>query len=240
MARNPRVVLPGYAYHLTQRGTNRQPVFRTAGDRKVYLKLLAEQLAESSVRLISFCLMPNHVHFIAVPQYGDSLSVWMRRVNGRYAQYFNAKAGRTGHFWQARFFSCALSPKHLTHALRYVEQNPVRANLVAKAADYRWSSASAHLTGKLGFLDTVEWHSRGGAAGWAELLNSTPQQPLVHLLRRCTYGGRPFGGGEFIKEIEGRLPGKHWKRWPYVQELRDEAILLDLESIDGKHASFGA
>ena len=75
MARNPRVVLPGYAYHLTQRGTNRQPVFRTQFDRKVYLKLVAEHLPDSGVRLISYCLMPNHVHFIAAPEHGDSLSV---------------------------------------------------------------------------------------------------------------------------------------------------------------------
>ena len=112
--------------------------------------------------------------------------------------------------------------------------------MVAKPKDYRWSSASAHITGKLGILDRPEWESRGGTADWGELLNSAPKQPLVHLLRRCTYGGRPFGGSDFIKEVEGRLDGKHWKRWPYVQELRDEEILLDLDAIDGKAASFGA
>jgi hypothetical protein len=71
--------------------------------------------------------MPNHVHLIAIPSDENSLAVLLRRVHGRYAQYYNAKAGRIGHLWQNRYFSCMLGPGHLVRALLYVDLNPVRA-----------------------------------------------------------------------------------------------------------------
>ena len=232
MARNPRITLPGYAYHVTQRGSNKQPVFRTTADRHVYLNLMEELIPEAGIRLLSYCLMTNHVHFVVVPDRGDSLSVWMRRVNGRYAQYFNAKLNRTGHLWQARFYSCILSPRHLSVALRYVEQNPVRAYLVQNPQDYRWSSAKAHLNGKLDkMLDQQDWQERGREAGWTEMLSTKPVQPIVHLLKRCTYGGRPFGGAQFISQIEAEA-SHHWARWPYHQELKDSEVLMSLEGMD--------
>jgi putative transposase len=155
----------------------------------------------------------------------------MRRLSGRYAQYFNAKTNRSGPLWQSRFFSCALSPQHLTVALRYVEQNPVRAFIVEKPAEHRWSSAEAHLAGELGpMLDEGDWSARGGVAGWAELLAEQPRQPIVHLLKRCTYGGRPFGDEAFVAEVEARL-GHHWRRWPFEQELRDSEVELSLEAL---------
>ncbi len=97
MPRNQRGVLPGYAYHVTQRGTNRQDVFRQAGDREVYLDLMRDQLQDAGVRLLTYCLMTNHVHLIVTSEHGDSLAVLFRRVHGRYAQYFNAlNAGDAG------------------------------------------------------------------------------------------------------------------------------------------------
>ena len=91
--------------------------------------------------------MPQHVHLIAVPKRQDSLAMLLRRVHGRYAQYFNARAGRSGHLWQNRFFACMLDEEHLWTALSYVDRNPVRAGMVRWAADYRWSSAAAHARG---------------------------------------------------------------------------------------------
>jgi putative transposase len=176
MARNPRVIVPGYAYHLTQRGTNRQDVFHSAGDRRVYLTLMRENLNEAGIRLLAFCLMTNHVHFVVVPEGMDSMSVWMRRVNGRYAQYYNARMNRTGHLWQARFFSCAMSWRHRAIGLRYVEMNPVRAHLVARPEEYAWSSAAEHLSKALpagSMLDRTEWEERGGSEGWADMLGLT-------------------------------------------------------------------
>jgi putative transposase len=81
------------------------------------------------------CLMSNHVHLIAAPDRADSMSVLLRHVHGRYAQYYNARTGRVGHLWQNRFFSCMLAPDHLWTAMAYIERNPMRARIVRRAQD---------------------------------------------------------------------------------------------------------
>jgi REP-associated tyrosine transposase len=130
MPRRARCVIPGVACHVTQRGVERRETFTGDADRTTYLGLLAHNLAAAEVRLLGWCLMNNHIHLIAVPVREDSLSVLLRRVHGRYAQYYNAKAGRSGHLWQNRYFACVLDTGHLWSALAYVERNPVRAGLI--------------------------------------------------------------------------------------------------------------
>ena len=234
MPRSARNVLPGFAHHVTQRGTDRQVVFRTLTDRRVYQDLVRENAAEAGVRVAAWCLMTNHLHFVVVPEHGDSLAVLFRRVQGRYAQYFNARYGRTGHLWQARFYSCVLSPRHLEVALRYVEYNPVRAGMVARPEEHRWSSCAAHVgEGRWDeMLDEEFWRGRGAAAGWRELLAPADRPQLMYLLRRCTYAERPFGDEAFVREMEERL-GRKWLRWPFERELVDENWGLGLESLGG-------
>src|SRR5258708_2724939 len=138
MPRNARCVEPGLAYHVTQRGTNRQRVFFSAGDHRMYLSLVREQLEESAGRVLAYCMMTNHVHLVVVPERVDSLAVLFRRVHGRFAQYMNVRRHRSGHLWQQRYFSCPLSERHMWIALKYVEQNPCRAGMMRRAEEYRW------------------------------------------------------------------------------------------------------
>ena len=239
MPRNQRYVLPGYAYHVTQRGTDRQNVFRQAGDRDVYLDLLRDQRQDAGVSLQTYCLMSNHVHLIVTPDHGDSLAVLFRRVHGRYAQYFNARYRRSGHLWQGRFFSCPLSPDHLEVAVRYVEFNPVRAGMVLNPIDYRWSSAAAHCKGLAegeDLLDVEFWKARDGAEGWKAMLARTHPEVLNHLFRRCTHAERPFGPESFVAEFEEKL-GRRWKRWTFDKELIDSELSLILDQITPKAAS---
>ena len=167
MPRNARVVAPGIPYHVTQRGTNRQPVFFRLSDRKLYLQLIRENQSAAGVRVIAYSLMSNHVHFVIVPEREESLAILFGRANGRYAQAVNIRLGRCGHLWQARYHSCPMEGAHLWMGIRYVEENPCRAGIVARAEDYRWSSAAAHLRGdgdKSGILDMGYWEQAGGAA----------------------------------------------------------------------------
>ena len=159
--------------------------------------------------------MPNHVHLIAIPSDESSLAVLLRRVHGRYAQYYNAKAGRIGHLWQNRYFSCMLGPGHLVRALLYVDLNPVRGGLVRSATSYVWSSAAAHAWGAdaTGLMDTQRWRGLEAASRWAETLSERPENSAEYAeLRRCTFAGRPFGGREFVSEM-GALFGRRWRRF---------------------------
>src|SRR5437870_5774256 len=108
MPRRKRCILPGMPYHITQRGVDGRETFSSIDDRHTYLGLLRMNLLDTRVRLLGWCLMTNHVHLIVLPERADSLSVLMRRVHGRYAQYYNAHTERTGHLWQNRFFACLL------------------------------------------------------------------------------------------------------------------------------------
>ena len=214
MPRNARCVFPDLNYHVTQRGTDRKAVFFSAGDYRTYLSLAAENVADCQVRIYAWCLMPNHVHWVLQAGQTNSLARFFRRVHGRYAQYLNARRQRIGHLWQNRFFSCPLGPCHLWRAVRYVEQNPVRANLVATPAEYAWSSAEAHRDGpgteRGALLDWEFWASAGGAKGWSEITAGPEDIKSVQHLQTCTYSGRPYGPEPFIKEMES-IFGREWR-----------------------------
>jgi putative transposase len=166
MPRRDRYILPGVACHVTQRGVDRRETFSTSADRETYLSLMRQNLKDAGVGLLAWCLMSNHIHLIALPEREDSLSVLLRRVHGRYAQYYNAGHARSGHLWQNRYFACSLGPGHLWTALAYVEMNPVRAKLVERPGDYSWSSAAAHL-GKLDVSGMVDMECGAGSTmGW--------------------------------------------------------------------------
>ena len=174
------------------------------------------------MRILAYCLISNHVHLIALPGRPDSMSVLMRRVHGPYAQYYNARAGRTGHLWQNRFFGCMLGASHLWRAITYVERNPLRARIVRRAEDYLWSSAIAHVTGGdgSGLLDMNwwrDWRRKAAPEDWREVLNrpipeadNTAHDPVVRL-RACTYAERPFGDEAFVDEMARRF-GRYWNR----------------------------
>jgi len=204
MPRSARFVAPGVAHHITQRGVDRQTVFRTRMDRLVYLGLLREQARLAELPILAYCLMSNHIHLIVTPLDGTQLAEVMQRVHGRYAQYFNARRGRCGHLWQNRFGSCALGPAHLWTALRYVELNPVRAGIAPRAEDYEWSSVRAHLAGQdpQRLLDMAFWRSEGGQSNWLRLLNEGDAEAQCRALRRATYSGHPFGDEEFMKSMQ--------------------------------------
>ncbi len=217
MPRNARCVAPGAPYHVTQRGTNGQRIFFTDSDRKTYLRLLASSKDQAGVRILAWCLMSNHIHLVAVPEAEDSLAVLLRRVHGRYAQMLNARRKRTGHLFQNRFFSCPLETSHLRRALAYVERNPVRAGIVERAEQYRWSSAAVHLElaqDKLRLVDEQFWLEFGGAEAWRELLMTPEELSELRLLRRCTFAGRPYGSEAFLQEMEERF-GRKWRRWSF-------------------------
>jgi putative transposase len=214
------------AYHVTQRGTNHQRVFFSAADRVTYLRLLQQNAAAAETRVLAWCLMTNHIHLVLVPDREDSLEVLLRRLHGRYAQMVNIKRMRSGHLFQNRFFSCALSSGYLLRTLAYVERNPVRAGMVAQAEQYEWSSASIHLGlvgDRLKLVDVEFWQREGGAEAWRRLLLTPEELTSLRLLRRCTYAGRPYGEEEFVASMESRFQRK-WRRWGFEKQTAAAAF----------------
>lgn len=207
MPRMPRAVFPGVAHHLTQRGVDRQTVFFAERDRQIYLQLVQRAATQFGVSLMGYCLMPNHVHWIAVPESPASLTRTFGRAHGRYAQYSNSILQRSGHFWQNRFYSCALDDPHLWAALRYVELNPVRAGLRANPEHWTWSSAAVHTGHQEApqWLDLGAWRSRFTPQEWRDYLDAETFGEAEAALRLNTYNGRPLGTDNFVERMEAEL-----------------------------------
>jgi putative transposase len=203
----PRAVFPGVAHHVTQRGVDRQTVFFADRDHHVYLQLVQRAATQFGVSLLGYCLMPNHVHWIAVPESPTSLTKTFGRAHGRYAQYSNSLLQRSGHFWQNRFYSCALDDAHLWAALRYVERNPVRAGLRATSEDWTWSSGAVHIGRQAApqWLDLAPWRSRFTAREWRDYLGAETFGEAEAALRIGTYSGRPLGSDTFVERMEAVL-----------------------------------
>ena len=146
MPRRPRLELAGFPLHVTQRGVNRAPVFLDPVDYEVYRARLRLVLGDEGIALHAYALMGNHVHLLLTAPRDRALSRAMSRLGPHYVPSFNRRHGRTGTLWEGRYRSCIVATDHYLLAVhRYVDLNPVRAGLVTRAEDYRWSSARANL-----------------------------------------------------------------------------------------------
>lgn len=146
MARQARLVVPGYPHHLIQRGNNRAPIFVDDDDRRRYLTDLAEVVQRHQMALHAYVLMGNHVHLLVTPPTDDALSRMMQDLGRRYVGWFNHKYQRTGTLWEGRFRAQLIDADGwLLSCLRYIELNPLRAGLVSNLREWPWSSLSHHL-----------------------------------------------------------------------------------------------
>jgi putative transposase len=204
MARLARVVAPGLPHHVTQRGNRRQTVFFSDADYAAYRALVAEHCAAAGVAVWGYCLMPNHVHLILVPPDEDALRRALGETHRRYTRRVNLREDWRGYLWQGRFASFVMDESHLLAAARYVELNPVRAKLVRRARDWRWSSARAHLAGKDDALVAVA-PMLALAPDWRAFLAEGPGDDRLEALRRHARTGRPLGSERFIEGLEARL-----------------------------------
>jgi len=203
MPRKQRLVIPEFPHHVTHRGNNRQRIFIDEQDFSVYVGYIRERALEDSLRVLAYCLMPNHVHMVATPATAHSLSSCVGAAHRRYARYFNAKHGRSGHVWEGRFYSCVLAPGRVEVTVRYVERNPVRARMVALAWEYAWSSAHAHTSGRdqSGLLDMDYWREHWDADRWRDTLMGEEEESALGDLRAATRTGRPCGSPPFIRQM---------------------------------------
>ena len=213
MPRFQRLVVEGFPHHVTQRGVRRQQTFFGDRDYSAYLDIARNQLDDSQLAVLAYCLMPNHVHFVVIPQDRRAFSRFFCEVHKRYARRTNARNDWKGHLWQQRFFSVVMDERHCAAAMRYVELNPVRAALVERVPDWPWSSARANLGyDKDDLVDTAR--TREFVTNWAEFLAETPADAELANIRRQTRIGRPEGDSGFIDLLEQRTGRRLRRRRP--------------------------
>ena len=149
MTTRPRVVLPGVPLHITQRGVDRCPTFLGEEDFAFYRWALGQALPKSGCTLHAYVLMTNHVHLLTTPRDRDGPAQLMRALGVRYVRYFNDRYRRTGTLWEGRYRSTLVdTPSYLFTCCRYIEANPVRAEIVADQREYEWSSVHHNAYGR--------------------------------------------------------------------------------------------
>ena len=224
MPRLARVVFAGLPHHVTQRGNRRERVFFGDEDRRTYLAWLKEYCDAHGVAVLGYCLMPNHVHLVAVPAAEDGLERALKPLHMRHAQRVNRARGWHGHLWQGRFFSSPLDEEYMWAALRYVERNPVRAKMVRRAENYRWSSAGAHCGLREDPLLTTArtWRERLSAVkDWSAWLAEGDEAEELATLRRNVDKGLPCGAESFLDRLE-KLAGRPLRVRPIGRPRRLE------------------
>ena len=201
MARMARVVAPNFPHHITQRGNRRQQTFFSNDDYLVYLDLLACANEKADVDIWAYCLMPNHVHVVAVPYRENSLAKLFSDVHRRYTRRINFREGWRGHLWQERFHSFVMDEQYLLATVRYVELNPVRARLCKRPEEWRWSSVHAHLRTEDDRLVSVR-PMLERVRDWQAYLQQDGDKSMTDDIRQHTRTGRPAGNDNFLSHLE--------------------------------------
>ncbi|MHB8474175.1 MAG: transposase [Gammaproteobacteria bacterium] len=218
MPRRERMYVAGLPYHIVQRGNNREACFIEPENYQYHLELWRQMAGRYGVSVHAYCLMTNHVHFLATPLSKDSLSNAMRVVGSRYAQYVNLRYQRTGTLWEGRHrASLVQTDRYLLCCYRYIELNPVRAAMVMRPEEYRWSSYGSNAWGDAGWLVPHEEYLRLGASDTArcsayrELFRGPLGETDLHLIRNAAHYCQPVGDERFRKQIAakyGITPGQ--------------------------------
>jgi putative transposase len=201
MPRIARAVVPKYPHHVTQRGTNKSAIFIDDEDRMYFLKLTDKWADKSVSKVWAYCLMNNHFHLLVAPYGLGGLGKLLHGLTFRYAQYFNNKYARTGRLWQNRYFSCTVDKdEYLWSVAKYIEMNPVRARIVKKPEEWRWSSALAHMKAK-GDCDIklYEWLSDEERKSYVDFLVTSSDEEKI---RKATSTGRPLCGERFLNKLK--------------------------------------
>jgi putative transposase len=196
-------------YHALNRANGRAAVFRKDGDYEAFERVLVESLEHvPGMRLLAYCLMPNHWHLVLWPRADSELSDFMHWLTLTHTQRWHAHyhdVGR-GHLYQGRFKSFPVeADDHFWTVCRYVERNALRANLVRRAENWRWGSLSRRAEKEAGSRPALCTGPLPWPAGWAALVNEPHSEAELAALRQCVARGQPYGSAAWTKRAAQRL-----------------------------------
>jgi putative transposase len=217
MARLPRYIIPGQPQHIIQRGNNRQAIFAAEEDYQFFRDALIDASVKCDLAIHAYVWMTNHIHLLATPGAQDSISKVFQSVGRKYVQYFNFNYKRSGTLWEGRYRATVVdSERYLLTVMRYIELNPVRANMVAHPRDYPWSSSYAHNAGVNGGATgkSMDWlvpqreYQRLGRTiqerqeAYRQLFKAAVPKDDLKAIRDSTHKGWALGSERFVKKIE--------------------------------------
>jgi putative transposase len=216
MPRRARMYIPGYTYHIVQRGNNREACFFGTENYQLYLELLKDVLPKYGTQLHAYCLMANHVHLLMSPKDERSISDTMKVVASRYAYALNKAYQRSGTIWEGRHKASAVhSELYLLKCYRYIELNPVAANMVKRPEEYKWSSYHHNAWGDESPILTPhdEFTKLGENAierchAYRELFKASLSEEDLHAFRKAAHYSMPVGTDRFHEQIETKIGGK--------------------------------
>jgi len=240
MPRRARLSLPDIPWHIIQRGNNRSVCFYAGDDYQFYLHHLQKFASKFDCAIHAYVLMTNHVHLLLTPSKSGSAGLMMKHLGQYYVQYINRTYQRTGTLWEGRFRSCLTQTEdYLLACYRYIELNPVRAGMVMKPQDYRWSSYHANGLGKPSAIITPhEEYIRLGRTdadrreAYRALFRAHEGEALTDDIRDATNGNYVLGGRLFQAQIAQAL-GRRVTRsvagrpvaQPQAKDKRQEELL---------------
>ena len=221
MARKPRFTLPGVPQHVVQRGNNREPCFFSEADYQRYKHDLHEAAERNNVAIHAYVLMTNHVHLLVTAGSSHCISYMMQDLGIKYVRYINHNYRRTGTLWEGRFKASLVdSEAYLFACMRYIELNPVRANMVSHPAEYPWSSYSGNALGRPDFLiqlhpvyETLGNNEKARQYCYRELFKMHMEHDEVHDIREALSQELVLGRDDFKEKIarmtrRQTVPGK--------------------------------
>ena len=210
MSRKRRFTLPGIPQHIVQRGHNREPCFFDSADYLCYLDNMKEAARNNGCAVHAYCLMTNHVHVLVTPATTFGISHMMQDIGRKYVRYINHTYRRSGTLWGGRFKASLIdSEAYLLTCMRYIEMNPVRADMVAHPGDYRWSSYAHNAYGKSSklisphpyYLELSDVDEERFSA-YRELFNNHLGQEDLHAIREALNQELVLGRDDFKDKIE--------------------------------------
>jgi putative transposase len=205
MPRTARASLGGWTYHVLNRGNARAQVFHKPADYHAFLEMMAEASIRIPMRVLAYCLMPNHFHLALWPHYDGDLSRWMHWLLTTHVRRYLRHYRSSGHVWQGRFKAFPTQEdEHLLAVLRYIERNPLRAGLVQRAEDWEWSSLRWLATPERSPVRLEPGTVPRGSA-WLDGVNAPTSETEVERVRECVRRDRPFGADAWTRATAVRL-----------------------------------
>ncbi|WP_299808134.1 transposase [uncultured Shewanella sp.] len=210
MPRKPRANPIGIPQHIIQRGNNRQACFTSEQDFIAYTGWLKDYARKFQVEIHAWVFMTNHVHLLCTPRETNAISQMMQSLGRQYVRYFNYTYKRSGTLWEGRYKSCLVQAEdYLLQLYRYIELNPVRANMVDDPCKYQWSSYQVNALGKASTLCTphpaylaINSNKTARQTSYRALFKHHLDTKMIEDIRQATHKGMAIGNDKFKDEIE--------------------------------------